>query len=143
MIKPTIRVRENLTQKVVTTTTLPAAIVNARPNNEALENEIKLLKEEVKALHWLARRKEQEWDNVVRLLKQKEERLLRSERQYSMGKSDASKFLRTAQNLCVIGGLSSGIVDDNIMSNSGTSGNKSDVAPKPQNNLVTSGKKSS
>ena len=126
-----------MTQKVVTTTALPAAVIRARPNNEALENEIKLLKEEVKALHWLARRKEQEWDNVVRLLKQKEERLLRSERQYSMGKSDASQFLRTAQNLCV-GGLSSGIVDDNIMSNSGTTGNIPDVTPKPPN-VVTSG----
>jgi len=111
--------------------------VSARPNNEVLENEIKLLKEEVKALHWLARRKEQEWDNVVRLLKQKEERLLRSERQYSLGKSETSQFLRTAQNLCA-GGLTAGIVDDNIMSNSGTIGNKPDVTPKQQN-IVTTG----
>jgi hypothetical protein len=135
--KPTIRVRENLTEKVVTTTTLPPAVVSAKPTNETLENEIKLLKEEVKALHWLARRKEQEWDNVIRLLKLKEERLLRSERQYSLGKSDASQFLKTAQNICA-GGLTSGIVDDNIMSNSVANGNNSEITAKQQN-VVTSG----
>jgi hypothetical protein len=84
-------VRENLTQKG------PSIDPAASPSSQ--ENEIKLLREEIRALHWLARRKEQEWDNVIRLLKQKEERLMRSERQYSLGAGDLTLY-RASQSLC-------------------------------------------
>ena len=62
----TIRVRDNLTDK------MPI------PSTNSLETEIKILKEEVRALTWLARKKEQEWDAIIRLLKLKEERLEKS-----------------------------------------------------------------
>lgn len=77
----TIRVRDNLTDK------MPI------PSTNSLETEIKILKEEVRALTWLARKKEQEWDAIIRLLKLKEERLLRSERHHSLEKSTQNDFL--------------------------------------------------
>lgn len=89
--KSTIRVRDNLTVK-------PLASTLTSSSSSATETEMKLLKEEVRALTWLARRKEQEWDAIVRLLKQKEERLLRTERQLSLEKSGHSTFLRTDLN---------------------------------------------
>ena len=43
-----------------------------------LETEATTLKEEVAALKWLAKRKEQEWNNIVELLKKKEETWLKA-----------------------------------------------------------------
>lgn len=51
-----------------------------RPSNAENEADIQTLEKEIRALHWLARRKEQEWDQVVRLMKQKEEKLLQAQR---------------------------------------------------------------
>ena len=42
-----------------------------------LEKEATTLKEEVAALKWLAKRKEQEWNNIIELLKKKEETWLK------------------------------------------------------------------
>ena len=104
-VKSTIRVRDNLTSKTM---------ASSLTSNSATEAEMKLLKEEVRALTWLARRKEQEWDAIVRLLKQKEERLLRTERRLSLEKSGHTTFLRTAVN------------------DSGVAGSKLDVGPIPE-----------
>ena len=54
-----------------------------------LDSEVVRLKEEVRALQWLARRKEQEWDQLIRLLKQKEEQLLKTERSQVLANRDA------------------------------------------------------
>ena len=97
--KPTIRVRNNLIHSIGSTATTAGGGLNhilkmpdslfarnpsapARPSASVSEAEadVKRLSEEVRALQWLARRKEQEWDQVVRLLKQKEEKLLVAER---------------------------------------------------------------
>ena len=51
-----------------------------RPNSQDNEMEILSLEKDIKALQWLARRKEQEWDQIIRLLKQKEEKMLRAQR---------------------------------------------------------------
>jgi hypothetical protein len=39
-----------------------------RPSNAENEADIQTLEKEIRALHWLARRKEQEWDQVRRPL---------------------------------------------------------------------------
>ena len=93
---------------------------SSKESSSALDDEIKLLREEVRALNWLARRKEQEWDSIVRLLKQKEERLLRTERQHSLGQSAKNQLLRT-----VIGGGTGQNENDNIM-------DKNDLGPVPE-----------
>ena len=114
--------RENLTQK--------GSSIDPGASSTGLESDIKLLREEIRALHWLARRKEQEWDNVIRLLKQKEERLLRSERQYSLGSTD----YRASQNLCDLANQSlARNSDDNIMSSS--------MAEMNTKQLISTGKK--
>ena len=51
-----------------------------RPNSQENELEILSLEKDIKALQWLARRKEQEWDQIIRLLKQKEEKMLKAQR---------------------------------------------------------------
>ena len=51
-----------------------------RPNSHDNELEILSLEKDIKALQWLARRKEQEWDQIIRLLKQKEEKLMKAQR---------------------------------------------------------------
>lgn len=106
--KPFIRVRENLTNKPSLPLTGESIDSSSRDCDDQLSSEIKLLREEIRALHWLARRKEQEWDNVIRLLKQKEERLLRSERKLSLSKPGAGLLLRSAQNLSDLALLSTG-----------------------------------
>ena len=95
--KPTIRVRNNLLHSIGSPATTSGGGLNhivkvpeslfarnpsasARPSVSDAEADVKRLTEEVRALQWLARRKEQEWDQVVRLLKQKEEKLLVAER---------------------------------------------------------------
>lgn len=94
---PTIRVRNNLLHSIGSTATtsrgglshvlkVPESLfsrnpsASLRPSVSEAEADVKRLAEEVRALQWLARRKEQEWDQVVRLLKQKEEKLLVAER---------------------------------------------------------------
>lgn len=69
--------------------------VNSDPLNEApdvalkkLETEATTLKEEVAALKWLAKRKEQEWNNIVELLKKKEETWLKVKRQAELAMLD-------------------------------------------------------
>ena len=96
-----------------------SSLNSSKENPSTLENEIKLLREEVRALNWLARRKEQEWDSIVRLLKQKEEKLLRTERQHSLGQSAQNQLVRTVQN------FSGQNENDNIMSNN-------DLGPVPE-----------
>ena len=95
--RPTIRVRNNLTHSMEATATTSSGDRNqilqvseslftrsppasARPSVTEAEADVNRLSEEVRALKWLARRKEQEWDQVVRLLKQKEERLMLAKR---------------------------------------------------------------
>ncbi len=63
-------------------------VVNHDPLNDPpeealrkLESEASILKEEVSALKWLAKRKEQEWNNIIELLKKKEETWLKVKRQ--------------------------------------------------------------
>ena len=53
-----------------------------------LENEATTLKEEVAALKWLAKRKEQEWNSIIELLKKKEETWLKVKRQAELASSD-------------------------------------------------------
>ena len=94
---PTIRVRGNLTHSLGPTTSGGGSLVNhllrvpeslfarkppalSRPSVSDAEADVKRLTEEVRALQWLARRKEQEWDQVVRLLKRKEEKLMVADR---------------------------------------------------------------
>jgi len=64
-----------------------------RPSNTENEADIVTLEKEIKALHWLARRKEQEWDQVIRLLKQKEEKLLIAQRNKVLIKADSDHML--------------------------------------------------
>ena len=58
----------------------PPTVKNPPSVSEEKAGNIKKLKQDIAGLKWLARRKEQEWDQIIRLLKQKEERLLREER---------------------------------------------------------------
>ena len=53
-----------------------------------LETESTTLKEEVAALKWLAKRKEQEWNNIIELLKKKEETWLKIKRQAELAATD-------------------------------------------------------
>ena len=53
-----------------------------------LETEATTLKEEVAALKWLAKRKEQEWNTIIELLKKKEETWLKVKRQAELASSD-------------------------------------------------------
>ena len=64
-----------------------------RPN--AAENDLKIvsLEMEVRALQWLARRKEREWDQVISLLKQKEERLVKAQRAKVLIQAEAEHLL--------------------------------------------------
>jgi len=64
-----------------------------RPSNTENEAEIVTLEKEIKALHWLARRKEQEWDQVIRLLKQKEEKLIIAQRNKVLIRADSDHLI--------------------------------------------------
>ena len=72
-----------------------------RPNSQENQLEILSLEKDIKALQWLARRKEQEWDQVVRLLKQKEERLLRSQRNKGMALTETEHMVSRMQPVVV------------------------------------------
>ena len=121
VVRPTIRVAKGLVmeQQATTPNAAPAVITNGtnkrkavttavtlpvkkvRPSVMESEVEVKRLEEEVKALQWLARRKEQEWDQVVRLLKQKEERLLRSQRNKGMALTETEHLVSRIQPVVV------------------------------------------
>ena len=107
--RPTIRVRNNLTHSMEATATTSSGDRNqilqvseslftrsppasARPSVTEAEADVNRLSEEVRALKWLARRKEQEWDQVVRLLKQKEERLMVAKRAKVVVAADESQI---------------------------------------------------
>ena len=64
-----------------------------RPNAHENELEISSLEKEIKALEWLARKKEQEWDQIIRLLKQKEEKLMKAQRAKVMIQVEADHLL--------------------------------------------------
>ena len=53
-----------------------------------LEDEAAMIKEEVAALKWLAKRKEQEWNSILGLLKKKEEAWLKIKRQAEITMND-------------------------------------------------------
>ena len=64
-----------------------------RPNATENDQEILGLEKEIRALQWLARRKEREWDQVISLLKQKEERLMKAQRAKVMIQVEAEHLL--------------------------------------------------
>lgn len=73
-----------------------------------LEKEATTLKEEVAALKWLAKRKEQEWNNIIELLKKKEETWLKVKRQAELAATDKAfqKFSTVIPNagMAMVGG---------------------------------------
>ena len=74
-----------------------------------LEKEATTLKEEVAALKWLAKRKEQEWNNIIELLKKKEETWLKVKRQAELATTDKAfqKFSTVIPNAgAMVGSLS-------------------------------------
>lgn len=74
-----------------------------------LEKEATTLKEEVAALKWLAKRKEQEWNNIIELLKKKEETWLKVKRQAELAATDKAfqKFSTVIPNAgAMVGPLS-------------------------------------
>lgn len=104
VVRPTIRVARGLVKDTATTpvtngkrkavssaSSLP--VKKVRPSAVEAEVEGRRLEEEVRALQWLARRKEQEWEQVVRLLKQKEERLLVCQRNRAMVLAEAEHLV--------------------------------------------------
>ena len=110
--RPTIRVARGLVKEpslpltngtkrkaLATQVTLP--VKKARPSVLETEQEMKELDKEVRALQWLARRKEQEWEQCVRLLKQKEERLLRCQRNKVMCLTETEHLLSKLQPVVV------------------------------------------
>jgi len=101
--KPTIRINKGiqiqansaLKRKASETNGVAPIVRKVRPSNTENEAEINTLEKEIKALHWLARRKEQEWDQVIRLLKQKEEKLLVAQRNKVLIRSDTEMLARS------------------------------------------------
>ena len=104
VVRPTIRVARGLVKDAAATpvtngkrkavsgaSSLP--VKKVRPSAVESEVEARRLEEEVRALQWLARRKEQEWEQVVRLLKQKEERLLVCQRSRAMVLAEAEHLV--------------------------------------------------
>lgn len=98
--RPTIRVREGLqvqenrkraadnSDDVNSSRKLTKSGLVQQSNE--LETELNKLRVEIKALNYLCRRKEQEWDQVLRLLKQKEEKLAIAERKQSIARAEAN-----------------------------------------------------
>lgn len=74
----------NIKRKSISSSSNGIASKKLRPSLAESEADIASLEKEVRALQWLARRKEQEWDQAVRLLKQKEEKLIRALRNKSL-----------------------------------------------------------
>lgn len=74
---------EQQQQQVVNTPPLPFKLLPIGPVSRGAVNtdyaqEKKTLSEEIDALKWLARRKEQEWDSILKLLREKETKLSES-----------------------------------------------------------------
>merc|ERR1712126_497789 len=113
VVKPSIRVAKGLvkdsntavitngTKRKAVTTAVSLPVKKVRPSVVESEQECKQLEQEIKALQWMARRKEQEWDQIVRLLKQKEEKLLRSQRNKVMALTEAEHLLNKLQPVVV------------------------------------------
>ena len=70
-----------------------------RPNAAENDFEILGLEKEVRALQWLARRKEREWDQVISLLKQKEEKLIKAQRTRLLIQADADHLLNKYKHI--------------------------------------------
>ena len=68
-------------------------VKKVRPSSADNDQEILSLEKEVRALQWLARRKEREWDQVISLMKQKEERLMKAQRAKVMIQVEAEHLL--------------------------------------------------
>ena len=68
-------------------------VKKVRPSSADNDQEILSLEKEVRALQWLARRKEREWDQVISLMKQKEERLMKAQRTKVMIQAEADHLL--------------------------------------------------
>jgi len=101
--KPTIRIRQGLTngsakRKAINGVSVHLPAKKTRPSVVESEAEMAQLEKEVAALQWLARKKEQEWDQVIRLLKQKEERLMRAQRNKTMSLVDTQHLLTRLQS---------------------------------------------
>ena len=98
-----------------------------------LEKEATTLKEEVAALKWLAKRKEQEWNNIIELLKKKEETWLKVKRQAELAATDKAfqKFSTVIPNAgAMVGSLSTATGTGTTSSASGGSFS-SPVMPDP------------
>ena len=67
----------------------------SRPTNPDIER----LRKEVDALKWLAKRKEQEWDKIISLLKLKERSLVQMERKEKMVQMVGQEFLERVHGL--------------------------------------------
>lgn len=78
----------NMKRKSTSSSSNGVSSKKLRPSLAESEADIASLEKEVRALQWLARRKEQEWDQAVRLLKQKEEKLIRALRNKSLASID-------------------------------------------------------
>ena len=78
-----------------------------------LEAEATTLKEEVAALKWLAKRKEQEWNNIVELLKKKEETWIKVKRHAELAATD-----KAFQKMSTV--IQSGSIQPTLLSSSST-----------------------
>jgi len=97
-----------------------------------LEKEATTLKEEVAALKWLAKRKEQEWNNIIELLKKKEETWLKVKRQAELAATDKAfqKFSTVIPNAgMAMGPLSNAVTGTSTASSGGSF--SSPVMPDP------------
>ncbi len=101
----------------------------SRPSLAALDQEVVRLRDEVSALKWLLERKEKEWDQVLRLLKTREEALEKAQRSRELASREAAlsvenivkKFVRGADPpprlasapMSSCGVLNNGVTDQN------------------------------
>jgi len=79
-----------------------------RPSAAETDAEISSLEKEIAGLEWLARRKEQEWDSAIRLLKQKEEKLVRAQRTKHMIQVETENLLTKYRQPAVGAGAGAG-----------------------------------
>ena len=77
----------------LTSPTQEPVVKKQRPNSTDNDQEIVSLEKEVRALQWLARRKEKEWDQVISLLKQREEKLIKAQRTRVLIQAEAEHLL--------------------------------------------------
>ena len=99
--KTFLKVRSNLTPPTPVST-IPPAPPKSEPttsNVAEIQSEADQLETEISGLKWLARRKEQEWDQILRMLKQKEERLMRVQRANTLAKEEAERAAKIIASL--------------------------------------------